>query len=140
MSGKVAPGGRGKKKGGVSVSRSVRAGLIFPVGRLQTKLRKSGYAKRVGSGAPVFLAAVLEYLSAEIFELAGNNARDHKRSRITPRDVQTAIRMDSEFDHMLRRVTIASGGVMPHIHQSLVPTKKEKKPKAVKQEQVVAAE
>lgn len=79
------------------MSRSARAGLQFPVGRLHRQLRKANYAKRVGAGAPVYLAAVLEYLAAEIMELAGNAARDNKRSRITPRHLLLAIRNDEEL-------------------------------------------
>ena len=68
-----------------SKSRSSRAGLQFPVGRIHRLLRKGNYAERVGAGAPVYLAAVMEYLAAEVLELAGNAARDNKKSRIIPR-------------------------------------------------------
>ncbi|KAF7119697.1 hypothetical protein RHSIM_Rhsim13G0019000 [Rhododendron simsii] len=59
-------GGRGMPRGTKAVSRSLKAGLQFPVGRVARFLRKGRYAQRVGSGSPVYLSAVLEYLAAEV--------------------------------------------------------------------------
>uniref|UniRef100_A0A3Q3EZG3 Histone H2A n=1 Tax=Labrus bergylta TaxID=56723 RepID=A0A3Q3EZG3_9LABR len=89
-------------------SRSSRAGLQFPVGRVHRLLRKGNYAQRVGAGAPVYLAAVLEYLTAEILELAGNAARDNKKTRIIPRHLQLAVRNDEELNKLM---TNKSGGL-----------------------------
>lgn len=119
--------GKGKAKGTKSKSRSSRAGLQFPVGRIHRLLRKGNYAERVGAGAPVYLAAVLEYLSAEILELAGNAARDNKKSRIIPRHLQLAVRNDEELNKLLAGVTIAQGGVLPNIQAVLLPKKTDKK-------------
>ncbi|KFD48051.1 hypothetical protein M513_11071 [Trichuris suis] len=77
-------GESGKVKG-KSRSRSSRAGSKFPVGRIHRLLRQGNYAERIGAGAPVYLAAVIEYLTAEVLELAGNAARDSKKARIIPR-------------------------------------------------------
>merc|ERR1719504_510212 len=107
--------------GGKATSKSVKAGLQFPVGRIGRFLKKGRYAARLGGGAPVYLAAVLEYLCAEILELAGNAARDNKRQRIIPRHLQLAVRNDEELNILLNNVTIASGGVLPNIHQVLLP-------------------
>jgi len=126
MSGK-GKGGRGKKGSGKSTSRSSKAGLQFPVGRVARYLRKGGYSNRIGAGAPVYLAAVLEYLAAEILELAGNAARDNKKNRIVPRHIQLAVRNDEELNKLLGKVTIASGGVLPNIHAVLLPKKTDEK-------------
>ncbi|KWU46268.1 histone-fold-containing protein, partial [Rhodotorula sp. JG-1b] len=104
-----------------SSRRAAKAGLQFPVGRIDRHLRKGRYAARIGAGAPVYLAAVLEYLAAEILELAGNAARDNKKSRIIPRHLQLAIRNDEELDRLL-----SLGGVLPNIHVELLPKKAEK--------------
>lgn len=121
MAGK-GKGGRGKTSGsGKSVSRSARAGIQFPVGRIARYLRRGRYCSRVGAGAPVYVAAVLEYLAAEILELAGNAAKDNKRTRIIPRHIQLAVRNDEELSKLMRNTTIASGGVLPSINSALLP-------------------
>jgi histone H2A len=118
-------GGRGKTAG-KSTTKSAKAGLQFPVGRVGRFIKKGKYATRVGAGAPVYLAAVLEYLCAEILELAGNAARDNKKSRIVPRHLQLAVRNDEELNKLLGGVTIAGGGVLPNIHAVLLPKKTKK--------------
>ncbi|ESK83408.1 histone h2a [Moniliophthora roreri MCA 2997] len=126
MSGKGKSGKTGGKaggEGGKSQSRSAKAGLQFPVGRVHRLLKKGNYAQRVGAGAPVYLAAVLEYLAAEILELAGNAARDNKKQRIVPRHLQLAIRNDEELNKLMGDVVISQGGVVPHIESSLLPSK-----------------
>ena len=125
MAGK-GKGGRGGKNKGKSSSRSAKAGLQFPVGRVHRHIKLGRYATRIGAGAPVYLAAVLEYLAAEILELAGNAARDNKRARIVPRHLQLAIRNDEELNKFLGGVTVASGGVLPNIHSVLLPKKSKK--------------
>ena len=118
--------GRGKGKTGKNaVSRSAKAGLQFPVGRIARYLKAGKYATRVGAGAPVYLAAVLEYLAAEVLELAGNASRDNKKTRIVPRHIQLAIRNDEELQAPRHRHH-ASGGVLPNIHSVLLPNKGKK--------------
>ena len=129
---KTAKGGRGKVEGKKAVSKSVKAGLQFPVARIGRLLKKGKYATRVGAGAPVYLASVLEYLTAEILELAGNAARDNKKRRIIPRHIQLAVRNDEELNKLLGRVTISQGGVLPNIHSVLLPKPTKSKEVAVK--------
>ncbi len=47
-------------------SKSKKAGVTFPIGRIERYLRQGRYALRVSSGSGVFMASVLEYLSAEL--------------------------------------------------------------------------
>ncbi|CAB4464811.1 histone-fold-containing protein [Rhizophagus irregularis] len=104
-------------------SRSQKAGIIFPVGRINRYLRRGNYASRIGLVAPVYLSAVIEYLVAEVLDFAGKIAHDDRKVRIIPRHIQLAIRNDEELDKLFNQVTVAQGGVMPNIHKSLLPKK-----------------
>ena len=116
----------GRVKGTKSVSKTVRAGLQFPVARIHRLLKKGNYSKKTGAGAAVYLAAVMEYLAAEVLELAGNAARDNKKKRVVPRHLLLAIRNDEELNQLLKGVTLSQGGVLPNIHSVLLPKKSSK--------------
>ena len=89
--------GKGKANGTKSKTRSSCTGLEFPVGRIHRHHRKGNYAQWVGADAPMYMAVVLEYLSAEIVELDGNAACDNKKTRIIPRHLHFAVRQDEEL-------------------------------------------
>jgi histone H2A len=100
---------KSSKKGSSKHSAAKKSGLIFPVGRIGSMLRRGRYSRRVSSGAAVFLAATLEYLTSEALELASKAVT--KGSRITPRALCLAIRHDADLGALLNKVTISRGGV-----------------------------
>ncbi|BBN15773.1 histone H2A [Marchantia polymorpha subsp. ruderalis] len=81
----------------------LRAGLQFPVGRIHRLLKSRVAANgRVAATAAVYSAAILGYFTTEVLELASNASKDLK-----------------ELDILIKG-TIARGGVIPHIHKSLI--------------------
>jgi histone H2A len=88
-----------------------RCGLVFPVPRIYGRLRNSGY--RVSKSSAVFLTAIVEYLSAEVLELAGRQARNMRRVRIQPSDLRDAIRGDEELNDFTKAVVLPWSGVPP---------------------------
>jgi histone H2A len=112
---------------GKKISSASRAGLILPPARCKKFF--SVYKFRISMGAPIYLAAVLEYLTAEMLELSGNVAKFNKKVRITPRHMTLAEKNDKEFNRLSIElgIRIAGGGVIPNIHSILLKSKKQKK-------------
>ncbi|PVU85269.1 hypothetical protein BB560_006770 [Smittium megazygosporum] len=108
-------------------SSSIKSGITFPVARIKRFIKKSAPKLRVSPTSAVYMASVLEYLVAETLELAGNAAKDNKKTRITPRHLQLAVRNDHELDKLFSNVVIPQGGVLPNIHSALLPQKSKKK-------------
>jgi histone H2A len=72
----------------------------------------------------LIVAAVLEYLTAEVLELAGNCSKDSSKKRVIPRHILLAVKNDEELNKLFKNVTIAQGGVLPNIHAVLLPKQK----------------
>jgi histone H2A len=106
-------------------SMSKKAGLVFPAFQFYRMLKKGNYANIIRKGAGIYCTAVIEYLVAEVVEVAGDVAKENKKSRIKPRYLQLAIRNDDALDKVFRGVIIAGGGVIPHIHTVLLPVNKD---------------
>ncbi|KAF9264493.1 histone-fold-containing protein [Marasmius fiardii PR-910] len=129
--GSAAGGNNANNAQKTMITRSQKAGLQFPVGRIHRYLKqRTQHNVRIGAKAAVYTSAILEYLTAEVLELAGNASKDLRVKRITPRHLQLAIRGDEELDTLVR-ATIAGGGVLPFIHKSLTGPMKNVQKKAL---------
>lgn len=119
--------------------REERAKLQFSVSFAEKYIREFGASDlNMGAGAPIALAAVLEYITAEILELAGNIARDNRKVTIVTRDIYIAIRSDSELFSLMEilKIDFFERGELPGIRDELLPVKgkKSKKSKNVSDE------
>ncbi|XP_038171608.2 histone H2A-Bbd type 1-like [Arvicola amphibius] len=84
----------------INISRSTRAQLNFPVSRIERFLREGNFSQRLSASAPVFLAGVLEYLTANVLDLSGKQAQARSRKRIIPEHVSWA----DESNKHLRKI------------------------------------
>jgi histone H2A len=111
-----------------SVSASTRAGLMFPVGRFRTMLRKGRFSSgNIGSDAGIVAAAVCEFITKELFVVALEQMERSNKKTIAPTHIQKAILSDSDFTKLLANVQISGGGMLPNILKELMPKKKGKK-------------
>ena len=117
-------GSRRKSASKKTVSASVRAGTLFPVGRMNRLIKQGRFAERSGSSAGCFMAGVLEYLTAEIIELAGGICVQHKKKTISPKHLNLGIRSDEELSKLMAEVTVAAGGQLPNIPEFFLKKKK----------------
>eukprot|EP00796_Vickermania_ingenoplastis_P000513 gene513-biopygen428 len=115
-----------KKTSRKSGSKSAKAGLIFPVARVGSLLRRGQYARRA-SGA-TYLAGVLEYLTAELeLTVKAATQNNKKPRRLNPRTLTLAVRHDDDIGSLLKDVTISRGGVVPSLNKALAKKQKSSK-------------
>ena len=94
-------------------SMSSKAKIIFPAARIKRYLREDRFATKISPKSCVYLAAVLEYLTAEILDISSDVASQSKRKRINPRYLTLGIKSDEELNRLLPNVTIKQGGILP---------------------------
>lgn len=107
-------------------TKSMRAGITFPVGAIHRRLVKGKYANKIRETGSVYMSTILEYMVAELIELSGECAHQHKRKRIMPRHILLSVKQDHELSFLLKDVVMPQGGVSPHIEAVLLPQKSTK--------------
>ena len=98
---------RGKK---TAHSKSWKAGLVFPVARVNRRLVANKTTNRIGATAAVYLTAVIEYCMAELIELAIKEMRaPGGRSRITAQDLLRGVRNDPGMNTLMHGMVVMVG-------------------------------
>jgi histone H2A len=93
-----------------TVSGSTKAGTLYPTGRLNRLFKQGRYSDRYSRSAGIFMAGVLEYITAEIIELAGSVCEENKKKTIAPKHLNLAVRSDPELNKLMHSITISQGG------------------------------
>ena len=119
--GKKAEKNAGKR---VNVRKETKAGLIFSVSRCSTMMKRMRLSRTQERYAPVFMAAVLQFLCTELFDMAGEVCAQKKKKTISPQHLQIAARNDEEFMKLMGMTQISQGGTNPFVHAALFPGKK----------------
>ena len=114
------------------VSKSTRAGLQFPVGRIHGHMKRMRKGLQTSSTASVAFAAVLEYTLAELFDIAAVDVRNNKRKRITAVNLNNAIHADDELKALFGRYLIAQGGTKSKQNKVFAANRRARKEKRLK--------
>ena len=127
------PAGRPKNSKKPTVSKSSRADLEMPVGRIGRHLRRGCYFKRYSDASAVYIAAVLEFLVGEVLDLAGTVCKVEGRKRIVPTNIFKGIQEDDGLVDLFSNIVISEGGFNENIHESLLHLKKKSKSRSKSQ-------
>lgn len=95
---------KNKEKGPVNA----RAGVIFPVARLVRQALEFLPNSRISKKSCIYLAAVLEYICADLLERAGKTAQDNKKLRITINHLRNAVNTDKEFSYLFHNTLLGT--------------------------------
>lgn len=117
----MTTGSKGVARDTQRITKMQKSGLTVPPSRINRAMKARSGLKRVGSTAPVYMAAVLEYLTAEMLEVAGNCTKAAKRKRVTPEDISLAIRSDSDLHKVVGGVALYTGSKLEDIAKTLLP-------------------
>lgn len=105
----------------------MKANLLFPIPKISKRLKYGNVAQRVSIKSPVYLAAVLEYLTAEVLELAGDAAKTNLKLRISPSHIQHAIKNDAELEQLIANGTFVNAAKAIEQGKPKTTVKKEEK-------------
>ena len=105
-------------------SKAAKAGLTFPIARVNRYLKKNTQLKRVGGSAAVFMTAVVEYIASEILQVAGSGTLKAQRKTVSPQDLVSATRSDKELSRVFRGHSIFLGDKIANIETAIRPAAK----------------
>jgi histone H2A len=98
-----------------------QAGLAFPVKKVKRLLKRVVDSHQIQTTAAVCMSTALEYLTAELLELAGNACREQAAARALPkvirlRHLRAAIAGDEELDALMIRLSVKHRTHRPSLH------------------------
>ena len=107
-------------------SRQYKSNILFPPSLVEKFIRNFDHTKiMITTLSPVYLAAVLEYITYEILDISLDHCKEQKRLRITIKDIELCIKSDEELTYVVNKLNLSflGGGVTPYIHPSLINKK-----------------
>jgi histone H2A len=96
--------------------KEAKAGILFPVGKINKRMQNSKWTDRVGGTAPIWVAAVCDYITREIVQQASDACKEGgKHKRLQPRDVILAVRNDPDLHRLFAGVKILVGDKLKNV-------------------------
>ena len=122
----------GKDKGKIGTIKTIyhKKNTLIIEG-INTKIKHVKPSRKEEAGKIITFDAPINCSNVMICDEAGETTRvgftmqENKKLRISPRNIQLAVKNDEEFNKVLGKATIASGGVVPNVHAALIKSKKQ---------------
>ena len=95
---------------GGSEARPPTAAAPFPTARVREHIQS--YAPEVAAGAPEYMAAVLQYVTAEVLQRAGDAARGGATGSIMPHHIRQVVRADRDLTQLVGEEALEQGGLL----------------------------
>ena len=87
------------------------------------------YSQRTSKDAAVFMATILEYITSEVVEVAGQLTLNDKKVTMTPKHINLGMKSDHELCKLAASMIVSNGGTVSNINEALFPKKKGKQGK-----------
>lgn len=94
-------------------------GIVFPMDKIHPLLKEATMASKLDHSISLYIAAVLEYIAADVLHLVGNYVKHSRRGEFSMQDIKAAVCCDKVLCDLFKLGDSLSGGAT---EEETIPT------------------